>query len=623
MVFNAAANLLKRTGEFDLMIAQSISRDCFIIKKPRKYTMHLICILIAVFSIIIRIPDFENTNFYNNDASWHVLHTLRCYEQTPASIHKFLPLVSLGEEEDKFISWGATIPDEYGNYYYTSFSPAGFAVPYLFLKLFHVPVSLMGLYVFNSILYLMCFVFTARLFSKLIPTFDRKFVWLLSAAIYLFQPEIMHGQGIVYWSQSLYQLILILQLTVLFGARTHKNFIVLMVLCVIGAYTEWTGYMANCGIMLVLFLMNKGKAKFIKAAGVAVSTLLAFVLFCVHFLSVVELDAFKSALKIRFMARNVATNTPLWKLGEGYVVSFGLLLCAVLFCLIYVLSITETRYRFFQNLKSCKWLFLVSVFALFENVIMKQHAVVYSFDRIKLVFPLMGLLLCAAETFTDIQHNASILLAAMFLCSVINLHSYKVQNNHFVYLDPSLAANQAIVKNADTKFTKDNSIMVYHSWVRGYLNTLFDRGIYENMNLNDAIEIAYSYEKQYAVEIKPNEGYDYYSLLDNEIFSIKIVNGTIYEEQVDIVVTEILDVTNKNWTHGVLNNGAILLFGDTLMTRTALIKQKPIALTLNGELQTYPIISVDSRPGGYIGITMQDQKTAQKFAYPAQFEIQY
>ena len=48
--------------------------------------------------------------------------TVQAYDETPASIHKFLPIVSLGDELDKEIQWAEMVADEQGNYYYTSFS---------------------------------------------------------------------------------------------------------------------------------------------------------------------------------------------------------------------------------------------------------------------------------------------------------------------------------------------------------------------------------------------------------------------------------------------------------------------------------------------------------------------
>ncbi len=65
-------------------------------------------------------------DYLDSDATWHTLLTIECYNETPISQHLFLPIVSMGGEDNKWISWGATIPDKEGNYYYTSFSPAGY-----------------------------------------------------------------------------------------------------------------------------------------------------------------------------------------------------------------------------------------------------------------------------------------------------------------------------------------------------------------------------------------------------------------------------------------------------------------------------------------------------------------
>jgi hypothetical protein len=505
----------------------------------KKNRMILVCLLIAVLSVIVRIPDFDNTDYHNSDATWHVLHTMRCYDQTPVSVHKFLPTVTLGGSEDKFISWGATIPDELGNYYYTSFSPAGFVAPFLFLKLFHIPISLMGLYVFNSLLYILCFALAARLFEKLLKTANRNFIWFVCAAAYLFQPEIMHSQGIVYWPQSLYQLIFLIQINLLFGEKTRKSFIALLVLCILGAYTEWTGYLVNCGIAFILFLTNKGKEKIIKSASVLFATVLAFALFCLHYLTTVDLDSFIMALKLRFMARNVAVATPFWQLGQGYAISFGLLLCIVLVCVVFALRNKETRKQFAANMANCKYLLIVCAFSLVENVIMKEHAVSYTFDRMKAIIPIMCILLCSIETMArhgkarQGKARQALLLITLFSIGIINLLGYKiVDTKYYVFHDPYLAVNQTIADDVNRKFSKDNSVMVCVSWVRGYLNVLFDRGIYENRTLDSAIQIAEEKGKQYAVAITPNYGYAYFDISQLEQYEAVYADGEIKLEQV-------------------------------------------------------------------------------------------
>ncbi len=172
----------------------------------------LCCTLLILVSCFLRFPN-SHQNFENSDATYHVLLTMKAYDSTHASVHHFLPIVSLGNDEDKNIPCGATVSDRFGNYYYTSFSPAGFVAPYIFVKIFNLSINEISLYLFNSILYILCFIMTTILFVKLFN--DRlsvQFIVLLVTAIYLFQPEILHSQGIVYWHQSLFQLLFLIQL---------------------------------------------------------------------------------------------------------------------------------------------------------------------------------------------------------------------------------------------------------------------------------------------------------------------------------------------------------------------------------------------------------------------------
>lgn len=78
----------------------------------------------------------EKIYYKNFDATYHTLLTIKAYNATSISRHHFLPIVSLGNKNDKYITWRATIPDKYGNYYYISFPLGGFIIPWIFFKLF-------------------------------------------------------------------------------------------------------------------------------------------------------------------------------------------------------------------------------------------------------------------------------------------------------------------------------------------------------------------------------------------------------------------------------------------------------------------------------------------------------
>jgi len=502
----------------------------------KKYHPLIICLLLALISIIVRIPDFSKNDYHNSDATWHILHTFHCYDETPASVHKFLPIVTSGDSADKFIPWGASVPDEYGNYYYTSFSPASFVPPYLFIKLFQLPIDVISLYIFNSILLILCFIFTAKLFCKLFNTIDKKYIWYMSAAIYLFQPEIMHGQGVVYWAQSLYQLILLLQLNLLFSEHTRKRYIAMLILSLIGAYTEWTGFCANFGIALVyLFIGECKKHNFRRFLGILASTVLGFVLFCYHYLQVLDVDIFISAMISRFNARNVVNTVPLSKLMQGYFTSFSLFIIITTLCILYCLLSKTHRNTFFHSLKTRERLFFVTIIVLLENIIMKEHAISYSFDRMKLIILLLALFFCTVETFMLLSPNVNRTmlktLILLFLCGMLNLISYQFLPNSYIKTNESyLTINQNIADNIYLKFNKDNSIMICNDYVRGYLSTIFKRGMYEYMDIDKFLELPNKSDKEYIVEIKPNEGYAYYSVKTNKITYVSYDNGNFIEE---------------------------------------------------------------------------------------------
>jgi hypothetical protein len=169
---------------------------------------------------------------------------------------------------------------------------------------------------------------------------------------------------------------------------------------------------------------------------------------------------------------------------------------------------------------------------------MKQHAVAYSFDRMKAVIPIMGLLFCAVETIVlsarSARNTTHCVIAVLSVCAIINIGGYRILNTHFfVFEQPQLAINQLVADGINEKFDRGNSIMVYENPVRGYLNTLFDRGIYEKRGIEQAVELAANKGKKYALALNSDFSYTCYDLQDKQLFFGRYENG-----KVDIVEVE-------------------------------------------------------------------------------------
>lgn len=284
-------------------------------KRYNHRLLYILLIMLILFSVVIRAPKADKQNFYNADATYHVLLTMKAYDETPISVHKFVPIVSLGSIEDKDISWGATIKDKFGNFYYTSFSAAGFVAPYLFVKVFHLPINENSLYIFNTFLYVLSFVFSYKLFKNIFQTrLAKQYILIVVFLIYLFQPEIMHSQGIVYWHHSIFQLVFLIQLNMFLDIENKTKAILFFLLCLVAPYIEWTGYISNLGFAIAFLFNNKTyfrkdeitiKRESIYNFGrISILTILSFASFSLHFVSVVSKYDYAKALYLRFFARS-------------------------------------------------------------------------------------------------------------------------------------------------------------------------------------------------------------------------------------------------------------------------------------------------------------------------------
>ncbi len=60
-------------------------------------------IMIIIITVTVSFVKYRGgeVNYLNSDATWHTLLTMEAYEETPISVHKFLPIVSLGGMDNK------------------------------------------------------------------------------------------------------------------------------------------------------------------------------------------------------------------------------------------------------------------------------------------------------------------------------------------------------------------------------------------------------------------------------------------------------------------------------------------------------------------------------------------
>ena len=509
----------------------------------------ILIVFLVILSAAIRYPYWREVNFYNYDASWHTLLTIEAYQETDSSQHLFLPIVTLGAYSDKWIPWGGAVPDSQGNYYYTSFSPAGYVVPYVFFNIFNLSVSMRSLYIFNTTLFAISAVLWVYLLALVYRQSAFKYCLCFVGAItYIMLPEVLHGMGVVYWHQSLMQVTLLLQIILYYlylhsdSSNAKKYYCFFLILALINPYIEWTGYIANVGFALaeLIRFREKGwKNALASATWLGILTILSFALFCVHYLLRVDAAAFFGALRGSFMGRNITASVSLTKLVYGYIRSFKFAVLLLAFFLLW--GYTKNKHFSGENLL----LLFVMVFPVLENIVMKQHAIFYSYDRMKAAFPLCLLICETARAVLEDGKNKrknSIVVAVLALgVELLNLNNY-CHDSGYIWETNYQNANRALVQAVSEQYP--DAALTSNKDVRGYMNLLFGRGIHEwCMSAEQAVDIAIEYDAEYVAWIEC-DGYEHgyelqritvYHCSGRKLAEYTVQDGTVMIEQFENV----------------------------------------------------------------------------------------
>ncbi|WFE67735.1 hypothetical protein P8S54_05720 [Thiomicrospira sp. R3] len=289
----------------------------------------------------------------NLEAPYHVLLTVEALKNSPIENHYLLPSVSLGLTEDKFISWGATVPTETGDYVYTSFNSPGFILPYLWFEITGLDVNIQNLAYLNSILgVLVVLILLAMMFEVLTRFLNYSharagLVTTIALIPAIFSHEVLVSHGLVFWVHSFYQFIFVATLYAMlrwFKADTNNGkkswALILIVLLFLGPYTEWTGFIFNIGLFFVLMALSFVRSSLIPnpkrlALLVAFLTTVAGCLMVAHYAIAVGFWPAIEAFQSRFFARST-TRGSFPGLFIGYLQSYGyflLIFCASLFYL--------------------------------------------------------------------------------------------------------------------------------------------------------------------------------------------------------------------------------------------------------------------------------------------------
>ena len=315
--------------------------------KTNKQVTHLLGLLSLVvmisLAVAIKERDIRNPSGAQNlVATYHALLTIESLRKNNIRDHWLLPTVTLGQDSDAFIPCGATVPTKSGDYIYTSFTPPGFLLPYAVFEILDLQATVKNLARFNMAIGAMVGIALYLLIKRLLLQLGWSnriaiLAALTGASIAFFSREAFLATGIIYWPHALYQIIFLGSLHLFFnvlrervgGSNWRTSSRILLFLLFLGAWTEWTGYVFNLGLVFILWFQNANLELRKFALKVTVVTTAAGIATLMHYGLTVAFQESLHAFIGRFFARSTQSGS-VSELMAGYGLSYGVYLLVVL-----------------------------------------------------------------------------------------------------------------------------------------------------------------------------------------------------------------------------------------------------------------------------------------------------
>ena len=451
------------------------------------------------------------------EASYHVLWTMTAMRESPITSYWLLPTVTLHPNLADPIPWGATVATKAGSYVYTSFPPLGFLIPRLFFSITKIPMSIFTLSVFNTLLGLLAALGLACVVTDIIEYQRRSHatamvgnagrdwpIFAITAISFLFLNESLQSFGIVFWPHSISTVVLtwacFCLARILTGGGGPSARWALLGLCILYPMLEWTGFVFNAGVAAVLVLdasHRQGRAitrRTLVAAArsgigglptwIALSTVCVGVLTVLHYALAVGFTNVAAAYAKRAIARSGVKAFSVFHLLPAYWESFGMLL---------PLGILAAVGLFVWYRRVIHWpiaaLLFAASFPVTENLLLGQHAMEFSFDRLKVAVPLFLFIAVFLGTLAPVRRRW---LAVAMIVAILpgNWLTFAQNNREHAGWAAVTAANRGLVGGLAGRPELACGVFGSNSSVRGYLNLLFHHDIREDTTAPDLARIA-------------------------------------------------------------------------------------------------------------------------------------
>lgn len=382
-----------------------------------------------------------NLRWENNEAASHFFNTLKRYDTLPFSKHYFAvgrPCTVLStpcvETKGPSVHESAIVPSPRINNdaVYTSFPPGAMIIAYGVIKTASlasgIPISWEMLQWVNMLFWIISVILTY--FAISIFTQKSKYsaaISFLSVIPMLYAVEPLHSHQISMWTHQTFQIFASAALLLLAIGINRKTVIALGLLSAVACWVEWTAYLMCVAVFFVVLISDiKNKSGYkntIIYSGIAILgglTLLWYYSF------MVGLGPYFKELSNRAASRGLEVAYVGWNdWWMSVYQSYGPWLASSVLMVVASLFVKKSDSFSKDNYTTAYILIVVVGILLIENVAMFEHAIIYTFDRLKIGFLIALLFALSAMRMEKAGRSALILIAVIcVLASMFSLNQY-------------------------------------------------------------------------------------------------------------------------------------------------------------------------------------------------------
>lgn len=219
---------------------------------------YFLLLFIFLVTVGVRWPSLHRPLGYDGYVTAHTLLTLQAWQQEGPLI---APLYTLSGEANRGINNLGGIPDEQGRYYYVSYPPFVFLLPFVVFHVLHIVASPFALQFLNLVLHFSCalgiFLLLCQVYRK---NPQRKVIALAGSVFYIVLPANLWFHSAIYFADVAAQPFFIFGIFFLYQLVSEQKsrwwwYLLLFLDVFLMAYTEWIGVLFSIiGVAWLLFI---------------------------------------------------------------------------------------------------------------------------------------------------------------------------------------------------------------------------------------------------------------------------------------------------------------------------------------------------------------------------------